>query len=428
VSKLLIPTRMLVACCLVSAIGLIRHATAEDWPRWRGPRGDGTWNGPALPEKWPEGGLRQMWRQDIGGGYAGVSVAGGRVYAMDRVTEPAEVERVLCYDAANGKLLWENKYAVAYGKLEYGNGPRAAPTVFEGRVYTLGAVGHVLCLDATTGKVIWSHDMIREYAARRPEWGFAASPVIFENLVVIHTGAEPNGSFIAFDRNTGREVWRSLPDPAGYCTPIVIEHADRRQLVCWTPENVCGLDARTGTKLWSVPYKVTMGVSIATPIFHDGIVFVSGYWEGSKAVRLGREASDHALAWEENRWLRGLMSQPLVRGGYAYLLDKHHGLVCFELATGNKLWDDGNQMTPRGRNPQASMVWLGDGDRAIILNSDGDLILARLTPEKYHEQSRTNIIRPGERAPIWAHPAYAEDFIYARSDTELICVALMDSN
>ncbi len=397
---------------------------AEDWPRWRGPRGDGTWNGPKLPAKWPDGGPRVLWRQPIGGGFAGIVVVGERVYAMDRTKQSREVERVLCLEASSGKLIWEHKYPVEYGKLDYGNGPRAAPTVHDGRVYTLGAVGHVSCLDAATGKVHWTHDMIGEFGARLSEWGFAASPVIVDDKVIIHTGAQPNGSFIAFDRLTGQESWRNLPDAAGYSTPIVIEHRGRRQLICWTPENVRSLDPGTGKLFWSVPYKVTYGVSIATPIFQDGIVFVSGYWEGSKAIRLGDAPSDHELVWEDNRWLRGLMSQPLYRDGHAYLLDKHHGLICFELKTGKKVWDDGNRMTPKGRNPHAAMVWLGDGDRAIILNSDGDLVLARLGPAGYNEQSRAHIIDPTDQQ-IWAHPAYAGSRAFARSDAEIVCVSLV---
>src|SRR5690606_20134496 len=154
------------------------------------------------------------------------------------------------------------------------------------------------------------------------------------------------------------------------------------------------------------------GVAIAMPIFVENLVFVSGYWEGSKAIELGPEPTSARLLWEDRRHLRGLMSQPLVRDGYAYLLDKGYGLTCFELKTGRKVWDDGHQMTPRGRNPQASLVWIGDRDRALILNSEGDLILARLDPEGYHEQSRTNII-----GRTWAHPAYAGQHVYARSDT-----------
>ena len=401
-------------------------APAEDWPRWRGPRGDGTWAGPVLPERWPEGGLRRIWRQSIGGGYAGVVVSGSRVLTMDRQTEGAEVERVLAFDAATGRPLWTHSYPVEYGKLDYGSGPRAAPTVFEGRVYTLGALGHVHCLDAATGRVLWTKDMVAAERARVPTWGFAASPVIVDDLVIVHTGAEPEASLTAFDRRTGVKRWSSLPDAAGYATPILIEHRGRRQLVAWTPENIRSVDPATGRLLWSVPYKVNLGVAIATPIFQEGLVFVTGYWEGSKAVRLGPGATDATLAWEDARALRGLMSQPLYRDGHAYTIDKQFGLTCFELGTGRKLWDDGNRMTPKGRNPQASMVWLGAGDRVIVLNSDGDLILARFTPMGYREDSRTNIIRPTAKNAVWAHPAYAGDRVFARNDEELVCYALVE--
>ena len=165
---------------------------------------------------------------------------------------------------------------------------------------------------------------------------------------------------------------------------------------------------------------MTYGTAIATPIFRENIVFVSGYWEGAQAIRLGTKPGDAKLLWKDRRNLRGLMSQPLYRNGYAYLLDKRHGLTCFELKTGKKLWDDDNRMTPKGRNPQATMVWLGRTDRAIILNSDGELILARLTPKGYTEQSRAKII-----GNTWAHPAYAWGRVFARSNSELVCVSLL---
>ncbi|RIK72833.1 MAG: hypothetical protein DCC68_25860 [Planctomycetota bacterium] len=179
-----------------------------------------------------------------------------------------------------------------------------------------------------------------------------------------------------------------------------------------------------------MPYKVTYGVSIGRPIFQEGLVFVAGYWEGAKAIRLGDDPRDAELAWEDSRNLRGLMSQPLYDRGHAYLLDKGLGLTCFEFKTGKKLWDDKHQMTPRGRNPHASLVWLGDADRkngadnergrrAIILNAEGELILARLGPRGYDESSRSKII-----GFTWAHPAYAGNRCYARSDTEIVAVQL----
>jgi outer membrane protein assembly factor BamB len=408
---------------VVAAVSMSTAASAEDWPRWGGPRGDGTWKGPKLPSIWPREGLPVVWKKPIGGGYGGVSVADKRVFVMDRQTEPAEVERVLCLDPETGKPLWTHSYPVKYGELDYGNGPRVTPTVFEGRVYTLGAVGHAFCLDAKSGDVVWSKDCVAEFNAKIPTWGLAASPVIWEDLVILHPGAK-HGSLMAFDRLTGKEVWRASSDPAGYATPVVINSPSGPQLIAWTPEHILGIKPRSGKINWSVPYEVTYGVSIATPIYRNETVFVTGYWHGSKAIRLGKRTQDAELIWEDAKSLRGLMSQPLYRDGFVYSIDHGHGLTCFELATGKRLWDDGHQMTPRGRNPQATLVWLGDEDRAIILNELGDLILARLNRDGYHEQARSNIIAPQEGAPIWAHPAYAGDRVYARSDSEIVCVKL----
>jgi outer membrane protein assembly factor BamB len=394
-------------------------ADGEDWPRWRGPRGDGTWHAPKLPAAWPEDGLQRVWRRELGGGYGGVAASEDCVYVMDRQRQPEDVERVVCFDAAAGEPLWSHAYPVDYSGVSYDNGPRSTPTVFQGRVYTLGAVGQLCCLDAATGDVVWSHDLARDFGARVPIWGLSASPVVYEDLVIVHAGVDPDGCLLAFDRRSGQERWRSLSDPAGYATPILIEHHGERQLVAWTPTNVRGLDPAGGELLWTVPFEVNHGTSIASPIFQQGMILLSSYYEGSLAIRLGDDARSPQVVWRDRRNLRGLMMQPLYRNGYAYLLDKRHGLTCFDFATGRKVWDDDNRMTPKGRNPQATMVWLGDEDRAIVLNSDGDLILLRLNPEGYQEESRTNII-----GRTWAHPAYAGNCVYARSDTEIICVLL----
>jgi len=379
-----------------------------------------------MPERWPDEGLPVRWRQTIGGGYAGVIVSDGRVYVMDRLPADedagrAEVEQLHCFAADSGAPHWVHRNEVTYGDLGYGSGPRAAPTVFEGRVYILGATGHLDCLDAVTGEPLWSHDLVGEGLANIPEWGLAASPVIWKNLVIVHSGGRPTGCLVAFDRTSGELVWKSGTDPAGYATPILIGSQPNQQLVCWSPLHILGLDPVDGTIHWSIPYEVNYGVSIATPIHHRGLVFVSGYWEGSKTIDPGLDGEEARLVGEDRRHLRGLMSQPLSRDGFVYLLDKSLGLTCFELDSGAIRWDDRqHRMTPRGRNPQATLVWIGEGDRALILNSEGELILARLNPEGYHELSRTKII-----GPTWAHPAYAGSTVYARDDHELVAVSLL---
>lgn len=397
-------------------------AIETDWPQFRGPRGDGTWQAPKLSTTWPADGLKQAWKQPIGGGYAGVSVANGRVITMDRQLNP-EVERVLCFDAKSGRPLWKHEYAVAYGKLDYGNGPRAAPTIHGKLVYTVGAMGDVRCLNVDTGSEVWKKNYLADFQGRLPTWGFAGSPVVYGDWLILQPGGDNGHSIVALDRTTGNTIWHSLDDEAGYCTPVIHRIHDQDELIFWTPSHIRCLEARTGKLLWSHPYEITYGVSIAKPIIHEDIVLVAGYWHGSKAIQLGSTPIDAKLAWEENRYLRGLMSQPLYRDGHVYLLDKQYGLTCFELQTGKKRWDDKNQMTPRDRNPHASLVWLGDSDRAIILNAEGELILARLTPEGYHEQSRSKII-----GLTWAHPAFAGNQVFARSDQELVSVELPEDH
>jgi outer membrane protein assembly factor BamB len=390
--------------------------TDDDWPRWRGPRGDGTWNGPQLAEKWPSGELKVLWRKPVGGGYAGVIVAGNQVLVADRQSSPHEVERVVCYDSQTGNLRWIHSDPVTYGQLDYGTGPRAAPTVHDGLVYTLGATGKLNCLDLQTGAVRWRADLVADFGGRMPTWGYAASPVIFRDMVIVHPGSLKSASVVALNRKTGKRIWASLSDESTYATPILIDHGGRTQLVCWTPSHIRGLDAKTGQPLWAIPDEVTYGVSIATPVFHRGTIFVSDYWAGAKAIHLDDTGRKATVAWEENRSLRGLMSQPLCRDGYGYLLDRNFGLTCFEMATGKKIWDDGHRVTARERNPQATLVWIGDRNRALILNAAGELILAGLDPAGYTELARAKII-----GDTWAHPAYAGRLVYARDDHELVC-------
>jgi outer membrane protein assembly factor BamB len=408
-----------VALLLLFAFIITAPLCAEDWPQFRGVRGDGTWQGPRLPEQWPDGRLKVLWKKSIGGGYAGISTVGDDfVFTMDRQTEPTERERVLCYHGATGELAWIHEYPVKYEKLDYGNGPRATPTVYGSTLITVGALGDVRCLDRTTGKELWSKNYQRDFGGQLPTWGYAGSAVIHRERLLLSPGGD-GASLVALDPKDGKEIWRTLSDAAGYATPIVISHQGREQIVHWTPSHIRGVDFLTGSPLWDVPYEITYGVSIAKPIFQNGLVYIAGYWHGSKAIRPGDGTTPAAIAWEENRFLRGLMSQPLYRDGYVYLLDKQYGLTCFELATGKKLWDDKNTMTPRDRNPHASLAWIGDGDRIIALNAEGELILARINPSGYHETARTKII-----GFTWAHPAFSNRRVIARSDTEIVCVEL----
>ncbi|HUF60432.1 MAG TPA: PQQ-binding-like beta-propeller repeat protein [Verrucomicrobiales bacterium] len=405
--------RSSVAACLLLGGAA---SPAQDWPWWRGPHHDGVWNSPAsFPESFPGEGLPTVWRQAIGGGYSGITISEGRVFTLDR-PEGREEERVLCFSLETGAPLWEHRYSADYGDLDYGSGPRASVTLSEGRAYALGATGQLHCLEASSGRLLWSVDTPKELGARQPTWGFAASPLVWRDLLILHLGAEPDGCYVALDRLSGAPRWRSGSDAAGYSTPVPVQHRGRDLLLCWTPLHLCGLDPRDGRVLWRIPYEVQYGVSIADPVLHGDIVFIAGYWHGSRAVRLGEDPAEATLLWSRED-LCGLMAQPLFREPYLYLLERSRGLSCVELETGRTLWEDESHLlTPGGRNPQASLVAIGDSGRALALNSNGELVLLELRPEGYAELSRAQLI-----GKTWAHPAFSDTMIVARSDREILC-------
>lgn len=116
------------------------------------------------------------------------------------------------------------------------------------------------------------------------------------------------------------------------------------------------------------------------------------------------------------------MSQPLLREGVIYLLDRSEGIIAFELKTGKILWKDNHHFTPKDRNPQISLVWASQAKGiACGLNADGELFFAKFDPEGFEEYSRHQII-----GKTWAHPAFSGNRVYARSDTELAAWQLWD--
>ncbi|MBA61417.1 MAG: hypothetical protein CMJ76_03535 [Planctomycetaceae bacterium] len=401
---------------------------SNDWPRWRGPNGTGRWQAPEnLQLDWSANKPVLVWKQSVGASYSGLAVSGNLVITMDRKTnnqtnnDPlAGNERIICLNKQTGELVWEFSYPAHYKDLDYNKGPRITPTIYQKKVYTLGAVGHLTCLDAISGKKIWQRDLVAEEKAKVPTWGYSASPLIInDSQLVIHAALQPNGCFAAFDCSTGKEIWRSGDDPAGYSAPILIQQGENQQLVGWTPKHIIGMSSNNGNIQWKIPYEVTYGVSIATPIYQQGHILVCGYWEGSKLIKVSDDLKTAKLVWEENKYLRGLMSQPLYRENHVYLLDKQHGLVCFNLITGKVVWTDNNQLTPRGRNPQASLVWINNSSNAVCLNAEGELVVTSLTVKGYNEISRHKIIDF-----TWAHPAYSGDLVFARDDKQLVCYRL----
>lgn len=402
----------------------------DDWPQWRGPQRDGIWREAGVVDAIPKSGLPVKWRARILNGWSGPAVAMGRVFITDHdYKSQPEVERVLCFDATTGQLLWTHAYACPYGNMEYGNGPRATPVVHEGLVYTIGTMGHLVCLDVETGALVWSKDPERDLKIEMPRYGVSASPLIEGDLIIISAGAKPNGTATAFDRKTGAERWRALSDRPAYSAPIVLEMAGQRQIILWTGDNVNSLDPATGKLLWQVPFKAAFdpAQATATPVVYmDKMLCLAAWNRGSMMLQLNREQPGATVLWKTRSNPTASTSTPIFQDArYIYSIVGDGALCCLDPATGDEIW-----RTRKATSEHFGMAHLiTHDDRCFLLNQQGHLIVARLTPDGYQEFGRMPLIEPtaGYRAagPVcWAHPAFANKHAFARNDRELVCVSL----
>ncbi len=434
-------------CSLLFLVFLATPCLADDWPQWLGPQRDSVWRETGIVDRFPQDGLPVKWRAPVSLGYSGPAVAGGRVYVMDYVKRSGRVannpgghdqlegtERVLCLAADTGELLWQHEYDRPY-KMSFGGGPRCTPTVGDGRVYALGAEGNLWCLDAETGKVLWSKDFVKDYGAETPFWGVAAHPLVDGDMVYCLVGGEGSVA-VAFDKNTGREIWRALSAPTqGYCPPTMIEQAGRKQLLIWHTETINSLDPRTGATYWSVAVKPSFGMSITAPRKLGDDLFVTGYNEAGALLKLGetggKPAADVVWRGTARTAVYCANSTPFLEDGMIYGCDVNSGnLMGVRLASGERLWET---LEPtlganarRGRYATAFLV--KHQDRFVLFNELGDLILARLSAQGYQELDRTHILEPTNevfgRTLVWSHPAFANKCLFARNDKELVCVSL----
>jgi outer membrane protein assembly factor BamB len=411
------------------------HVFAEDWPQWRGVNRDGVWRETGIVQNLDN--LQVRWRKEVANGYCSPTVAGGRVYITDRLRKPDQVERIHCFDANDGSAIWSHSYECRYGKLSYPDGPRASVTIDEGRAYSLGSLGHMVCLDAAKGDVLWEKDLKSEYDIKMPIWGIAAAPLVENDLLILHIGGK-NACLIALDKLTGTEKWRALDDRASYSAPIIIDQAGEQVLVCWTGDSVSGLDPATGKLHWRHPFTPRkMVLNIATPVFENGYLFVSGFYDGSLLLQV----EPHRLAikslWRrigksemDTDSLHCCISTPIIEGDYIYGVDSHGELRCLDLKTGDRIWESLDAV-PIDRWSNIHMV--RNEDKIWMFNERGELIISKLSPKGFHEISRAKIIEPTEgqlkkRGGVcWSHPAFANKNIYVRNDRELICVDLSDA-
>lgn len=413
---------------------------ADDWPEIYGKGRTGVWGESGILRKFPADGLKIAWRVPIGPGYSGPAVAGSKVFITDyEKRETGGAERVICFDEQTGTTLWtyENPAAV-YGKFAYNSGPRSTPTVDGDRVYVLGAAGDLYCLGTADGVLRWKLNLPEEYQAKMPSWGYAASPLVYGHLLITPAGGA-DARLIGLNKLTGEEVWRALPTPGGidYTSPVIARAGGVDQLIYWVPGEVASLNPQTGAVYWQIPFE--SAVCCATPTVDGDRLIVSDFFKGSALIRLAADKPTAELVWKgkgENEvktdGLHSLMCRPVLKGDHLYGVCSFGQFRCLKAATGERVWES---MEPTRENRRwATAFIVRNGDVYFLNNDRGELIVADLQADGYHEVSRTQLLKPtsggaGTRElgkVNWVIPAYANGHIVIRNDEEVIRASLVN--
>lgn len=453
----------LAACLLVSMAATTERTTPSDagnWPQWQGPNRDGVSTETGLLKKWPEKGPPLLWTaNDLGVGYAGISIQNGRVYTMgervpgeapkevtatDDTPKPAPGKHgkhkkgdskdrekvrqfVVALNEADGKQLWSTP--IGTGKSDGGGmpGPRCSPAADGDHVYALGIDGDLACLDSATGDVVWTKNLKKDFDGQMMSgWGYAESPLVDGDRLICTPGGKKN-TIVALDKLTGKTIWScSVPefghkgkDGAGYSSIVISHGAGVKQYVQLIGHGLVGIQADDGKFLWGYDKMANGTANIPTPIVRGDYVFDSTAYGGGAALVKLVSSGDGVKADEvyfiEPKKFQNHHGGMVLVGDYLY---GGHGQnagapTCINFLTGEIVWKENH-----GPGDGSAAVTYADG-RLYFRYQNGVLALLDASPKGYNVESSFEI--PDVAVPSWPHPVVAGGKLYIRDQERLLC-------
>lgn len=395
------------------SLTLLTAASAADWPTFRGADRSDISQETGLLKTWPADGPKRVWlNEDAGLGYSGFAVVGGTVYTMGARDA---VEYVIAIDAETGKEKWsaESGALLTNG---WGDGPRATPTVDDGKVYALSGKGILVCLEATAGKELWRANMT-DLGGKVPGWGYCESPLIVGDLVVVTPGGS-QGTLAAFDKKSGAKTWQSKDwmDAAQYASAIAVEHNGAKQIIQLTMKSIAGVNATNGDVLWRTEFPGKTAV-IPTPIFSAGQVFVAaGYGVGCKSVKIG---ADNAVSdVYANTDMVNHHGGVILHEGHLYGYSDKGGWTCMDFKTGEVKWQE-KQALGKGA------IHCADGMFYLLEENTGTLVLIAASPDAWKEKARFTLspqtTQRNPKGKVWTHPVISGGKLFLRDQELLSC-------
>jgi outer membrane protein assembly factor BamB len=395
--------------------------TPLDYPQMLGPERNGNVPNVAIDPDWTSRPPKQLWKQAIGAGWAGIAIVNGFAVTLE---QRGPEEWVSCYEVKSGALHWASALKERHEHIPGGVGPRSTPTIHKGKVYALGATGKLRCLDGATGKILWQKDLLLDFGITPDEereavhWGRAASPLILGDKVIVPAGGKTQrASLVAYHVDTGDKIWEGGEHNVGYSSPTraVIDGVEQVLIVC--EDFAAGHDAATGQQLWQFdwPGKTSgdANVSDMIQVAPEQVFLSKGYGVGAALMKVARDQKgwNATPVWKSQRVLRTKFSNVVIKDGYVYGLSDGR-LECAELATGKKQWKEGNY--GYGQN-------LRVGDYLVLLSEEGEVVLIELSPEQpNHVLGRFQAIE----GTTWNNFAISGPYLVVRNAQEMACFEL----
>ena len=430
-SRILLPTRFRIALLLScgAAIVLARPAAAENWPRWRGPRGNAVTTAKGLPVEWDTK-KNVRWKTALPGeGSSSPVVFGDRIF-LTSAEDDGTKRIVRCLDRRTGRIVWSKSIADKNPEATSAlTGHAAATPVTDGKrvVAFFGNAGAV-CYDVA-GKRLWQ----RSFGDFESELGFASSPILFEDRVILvcdHDGdrfSTFDSFLIALDAKTGKTVWKTERRKLfrSWSTPIVVDvarkggrrkpegrttHHSRKELLVSGQDALRAYDPKTGRELWKVTGLT--GWVTPTPVFAEGLILLtSGKTGPVLAVRPGGtgDVTKTHVVWKHERQGPYVCS-PVCCGGLLYVHNEAGVLSCYEAGTGKLVY----RKRLGGKFYASSIA----GDGKVYISNDAGLTHVLRAGRRFEVLSRNEL-----KEEILASPAVAGNALLLRTGKHLYCIA-----
>ena len=394
---------------------------ANDWPQINGPDRNGIAKDEVLLQEWTKSGLDKIWEHPVGQGYSGPVVVGEKLIVFHR---PGRQYLVEALNAKTGKPIWSKELPSDYqaGGPDPDNGPKAVPLVHKDRIYLLGTGGNLFCLKLSDGSVVWQKNVLKIYSSPSGYFGAGSTPIVIGEKLLANVGGKEAG-VVAFELETGKELWKSLDDRASYSSPIKVEVDGKQKAVFVTRLNFALIDPGNGEVLAKMPFgKPGATVNGAMPVkVKDDLLFLnSAYRVGGKAIRLESGKAIGATQ-HPNDHFASQYSTPVTLDGMIYG------------TSGREDVGDGSFRCVDLNGSTMKLVWKQDrfpvghsilvGQQIVVLDSDGGFHVIEANPKKFSRVYQTKLFGSKSRSM----PALANGLFYARSNAvkgkgKLVCV------